>query len=61
MVIFDLSVIVVGGSDDGDAAEQPAANACSVPAVRSAVLSDPQERIDDRLRLSVLAAIQRRR
>jgi len=54
MDMFDLSEIVVGG-------DEAVTNACSVPAVRLAVLSDPQERIYDRLRLSVLAAIQRRR
>ena len=40
MDIFNLSKIVAGGdeADDGDAAEQPAANTCPVPGVWSAVL-----------------------
>jgi len=44
MDIFDLSKIVAGGDevDDGDAVEQPAANTYPVPAVWSAVLSDPR-------------------
>jgi len=50
MDIFDLSEIV---AEDDEAVEQPAANARSVPAVRSAVLSDLQERIDHWLRLSM--------